>query len=214
MKNKLLLFCIISSLSLSLWAQSEIETDLANIETTEQANDYIRTKPQSTQKIVVFNEEKHKTVLAKELFKMNKGGVKIAHNDYEKTYYKVIDNYKIPYYRVRYIYLNGNEMTTEAIETTKEQIVIKHKQGVPFSFLAKQYSMDISAKRGGDTGWFKSGTNRFEFENDVTSNTDDMNSIFTVEYPENQSYYVILKCFEPKTISEIKVLKIIEPIES
>jgi hypothetical protein len=84
--------------------------------------------------------------------------------------------------------------------------------GAPFDFLAQQFSMDESAKKGGDSGWFKEGDNLFDFEKSVTKGNHQLEDVFSVDSPQSNSYYLILQSHEPKNISEIKVLKIVEPI--
>ena len=63
----------------------------------------------------IFNEEKHKTILAKELFKLSIGGTKVNEREFEKTFYKVINKTKKTYHRVAYIYLDGSKQSLDDI---------------------------------------------------------------------------------------------------
>ena len=131
----------------------------------------------------------------------------------DKTHYKVIDKIEIPYYRISYIYLNGKEKSLDEINTLRQEIIEKYNDGFPFSNLAKRYSMDSSAKRGGDLGWFTKGDMLEDFENQVINNNYSVNEIFTVDVPANDWYYAVLKTHDTKMIEEIKVLKISEPLK-
>ena len=209
---KNLLFMLFLLMSVYGTAQNNAETDLDAIETEEQAESFLASKKEKKNKIIVFNEEKHKSILAKELFKLSKGGVKTNRNDYEKTHYKVIDKKETPYYRVSYIYLDGNKLNLQEINSLRKTIMMKYQDGAPFDFLAKQYAMDESGKKGGDSGWFKAGDHSFDFENDITNEAYNNEEIFSLDIPETNSYYVILNSYKPKNISEIKVLKIVETL--
>jgi hypothetical protein len=41
---------------------------------------------------------------------------------------------------------------------------------------------------------------------------NQLNDIFAIDMSSSSEYYVVLKTYEPKNISEIKVLKIVEAI--
>lgn len=209
MFKKLLILFLVST-STFLTAQTSIEKEIEILETPEQAEEYLETKKSKKNKLITFNEEKHKTILAKELFKLNVGGTKVNEREFEKTYYKVINKSKKTYHRVAYIYLDGSKQTLNAINALREKIIAQYHNGAPFDFLAKQYSMDANANKGGDLGWFVKGEMHSEFENEVLNDSHELNDIFTIDIPSENWYYVVLKTHEPKDISEIEVLKIVE----
>lgn len=209
---KLLPFSILLFFSISLTAQNNIENDLLSVENTDQVKLFLESSSNKDGKIIVFNEEKHKTILAGELFQLSKGAIKTVVNDYEKIYYKLIEKSESPYYRVSYIFLDGTKLSIKDINLLRVNIIKKHNDGVPFDFLARQFSMDESAKKGGDSGWFKEGDNLFAFEESVARGNHQLEGVFIVDSPQTNSYYVVLQSHEPKNISEIKVLKIVEPI--
>ena len=207
------LFYLLIILSTTLTAQSAIEKELDSITSFEQAKTYLKSKIFKHNNFIVFNEEKHKTILAKDLFKLSLGGTKTYENHHEKTIYKVLEKTQIPNYRVSYIYIDGNKHSLNNINNLRTTLVRKYKAGAPFHFLAKQYSMDVNAERGGDLGWFVKGELHPEFESKVIDENHPINDIFTIDITSKKWYYVVLKTFEPRNISEIKVLKIIEEIE-
>ncbi|WNH10102.1 peptidylprolyl isomerase [Thalassobellus suaedae] len=209
---KQLLILLLISCSAILKAQNTTEKELETIETPEQIKSYLETKNSKKNKLITFNEEKHKTRLTKELFKMHVGGTKISENEFEKTYYKIADKTKKIYYRVSYIYLDGTKYKLEKITNLRNLIINKFKNGASFDFLAKQYSMDDNANKGGDSGWFLKGDMHPDFENSIIKDSHEIHDIFTIDIPSKKWYYVILKTYEPKEISEIEVLKIIEQV--
>lgn len=196
--------------SIILTAQTSVEEELKVLESPEQVKSYLETKASKKNKIIVFNEEKHKTILAKELFKQNIGGTKINENEFEKTYYKVINKTEKTYHRVAYIYLDGAEYSLDELNDLRDKIIAQYHNGAPFDFLAKQYSMDGNAKKGGDLGWFLEGEMHPDFEVAIFNTDYNVNDIFTVDIPSENWYYVVLKTHDPKEISEIEVLKIVE----
>ncbi len=209
---KKLLNCSLFCFTISVFAQTSTEDDLITIESTKQVDSFLQIKKHKGNKIVTFNEEKHKTILAKELFSMSRGAVKTKENEYEKTFYKVLEKNKTPYYRVSYIYLDGSKYTEADIASLRSTIVSKYNNGIPFSYLAKQYSMDAYAKKGGDLGWFTTGKMPVEFEAEVINGHHSLEDIFSVKIPERNAHYLILQTHESKQIAEIKVLKIVEAI--
>lgn len=211
--TKLLTFTLLLFFAKSISAQNDIENELITIDDSNQAKNYLNLNLNKDTKIIIFNEEKHKTVLADELFKSPKGAVKTVENEHEKTYYKVIEKTKIPYYRVSYIYLDGNKLSVKNVNSLIENIIKKYKNGASFDFLAQQYSMDKNANKGGDTGWFKQGDNLFDFEKSVTVGNHQVEDVYTIEASKNKGCYIILQTHEPKNISEIKVLKIVDAIK-
>ena len=217
MKKNLLIYSL-SAGSLLLNAQTNhTEKELELIENPEQAFQFIKQTAKKKNgingKILTFNEEKHKTPLTKSLFKLEKGAVKTKKDDYEKTTYKVLDKTKTAYYRLSYILIEGEDYTLESIEKLRDNLIDSYKKGTPFSKLASLYSMDTNAKRGGDTGWFTTDGMYADFENTIINSNRDLNTVFTVDNSSKNNYYVAIQTHEPKEISEIKVLRIIEPVE-
>lgn len=207
-----LLFAAIFSISALLQAQTSTEKELELIETPEQVNNYLELKKSKDNKLITFNQEKHKTILANELFELPKGGIKTVKTNFEKTIYKVMEKTKTTYYRAAYIYLDGSKYSASEIQSLRTKLINEYKNGAPFDFLAKRYSMDDNANRGGDLGWFTQGDLYPSFENEIINGNHALNSIFTIDIPEQNWFYVILKTHEPKDISEIKVLKIVETL--
>lgn len=192
--------------------ESTIESQLDSIVSDDQANEFVEHHKYLNGKFVVFNKEKHRSRLADDLFGLAMGGKRVYETEVEKTYYKVIDKKEVEHYRVSYIFLDGHKKSLSEIAKLQSDIIVKYKQGTPFENLAKQYSMDNNARRGGDLGWFAKGEMDPEFENQVVNSYHKIGDIFQVDIPSRESYYVVLKSFDSLMIEEIKVLKIVETI--
>lgn len=207
---KYTLLVIIFLLSFSTSAQRKLQKELDSVTTIERAQRFINSKNGKKNKIITFNEEKHKTKLTQELLKLSNGGHKVIKKEGENIHYKILEKNEIIYYRVSYILLDGKEFSISSIEKLRPQIIEQHDRGVPFKDLALQYSMDNNKKRGGDSGWFTYGDMLPEFEEQVMNDKHQKDDIFTVNVESNQWYYVVKKTHDKKSITEIKVLKVVE----
>lgn len=212
---KNLLFAATLCGSAFLNAQTSTEKELEFIETPEQIEAYLASNKSKENKLLTFNEEKHKTILAKELIALNTGSMKTVRNSYERIIYKVVEKTNKIYYRVSYIYLDGTKYgNIDDLNIFRSTLINEYKNSnAPFDFLAKRYSMDENADKGGDSGWFIEGELQPEFENEIINGDHSLDDIFTLDIPEKNKFYIILKTFEPKEISEIKVLKIVDKID-
>ncbi|MFC0605795.1 peptidylprolyl isomerase [Winogradskyella pulchriflava] len=194
------------------FSQESLEQELDSISTTEEAKTFAKThKRANKSKLFTFNKEKHKTRLAESLFKLSKGGKEVIKTDYNKTYYKIIDKNDVLHYRASCIYFDGSKLTLDEINAKREKILKQYKEGYKFEALAKLHSMDLSAKRGGDLGWFPEGQMHPEFEEAIKNH--ETNAIFTLDITDKKWHYIVLKTFDPKPIEEITVLKYTEAID-
>ncbi|WP_299781670.1 peptidylprolyl isomerase [uncultured Formosa sp.] len=200
--------------SVICYAQKSFKGPLENITSEEQAKAFIKAHKKLKGKFFVFNKEKHNTTLAKELFDTSIGYSKVYENEYSKTTYKIIDKTETIYYRASYIFINSDNLNESDLKRLKQTIYSKYNQGMDFASLIKRYSMDANASRGGDTGWFIDGKMPVEVEDELIRNNKNhyLNKLFTVDIPEKNWHYIILKTEEPKPIEEIKVLKITEDL--
>ena len=209
--KKLLLLLVVLIMSLPLHAQKRIQKELDSVTTIKHAKRFIASKKSKSNKIITFNEEKHKTQLTEALLKLGKGGTKIVKNDVERIHYKILEKRKIVYYRVNYIVLDGNKLSVADIDKLRNRIVTQLNNGVPFKNLARQYSMDVNRNRGGDSGWITYGDMLPEFEQQVMNDNYAIGDVYLVDVESNKWYYVVQKSYEKKNITEIKVLKVVEP---
>ena len=172
---------------------------------------FLKKNKEAKGKVIVFNREKHNTRMADRIFSMRVGAKRSFDDAPQKTYYKVIEKYTIPYYRVSVVYLDGNKMDKAEINSLRSKVVRMYNEGFKFQDLARQYSMDNSAKQGGDLGWFTEGELHPEFERQVIEGNYRSDDIFMIDIPETNSYYVALMTYDKRMIDEAKVLKVTEP---
>lgn len=206
---KFLLYLTICLLSVSTFAQRALKKELDTITTVAQAEKFLETKKSRKNKILIFNEEKHKTKLATKLLSTSVGSTEVVKTEFNVTHYKVVDRTDDRHYRISYIYFDGNKIEASKIVEYKNNILKSYEDGVRFDDLAKRYSMDRNAKRGGDSGWLKEGSMPIEVENEAFNLDHKLGEIYTVRIPEPNGFYVILKTERIKKIKEIKVLKVI-----
>ncbi|WP_425075510.1 peptidylprolyl isomerase [Psychroserpens sp. S379A] len=206
----LLVACLTTVVCVS---QNDFESEFDSIQTLDEAKIYVQKNKSLKGRVITFNKEKHNTKIAGELFRLAKGSKKVYRTGMEKTHYKVIDKNEIPYQKLSYIFLDGKQKSMEEINVLRQNIIAKYKSGFRFEDLAKHYSMDDNANRGGDLGWVTEGDLHPDFEEKVLNNSYHVNDIYTVDIPNQQWYYVILKTEDTKYIEEIKVLKVTEPVK-
>ena len=94
----------------------------------------------------------------------------------------------------------------------QNRIISKYQQGFRFGDLAKMYSMDANANRGGDLGWITTGNESSELEAILANDNHNVEEIFAFDLPEKNSFYVAVKTHPTKLIEEIKVLEVTETL--
>lgn len=192
-------------------AQKDFEKSLDSLQTLDDVNIFFKKNKKVKGKVIVFNEEKHKTRMAEDILNMNVGSKKYFKDAPQKTYYKIIEKNEIAYYRVSCIYLDGSKKSLKDINIIRNQVILKYKEGYLFTALANQYSMDNTAKQGGDLGWFTTGDLHPEFEKPIIEGVHSTGDIFSIDIPEINAYYVVLMTENRRLIKESKVLKVTEP---
>ncbi|EGV44782.1 hypothetical protein BZARG_53 [Bizionia argentinensis JUB59] len=197
------LFFVTSALN----AQESVIPDFETITNLEEAEIYLTANPKKGNTFITFNEDNHKSGLARDLFS---NGYATVDGQFEKTRYKVVDRFKTMHYRASYIFIDGNKIEAKAAEELIKVITKKYKNGIPFSKLAKEYSMDNNASRNGDTGWFSQGSIHPDLEKVIINVPTSQRDLFAFELKEKSWYYLVLNSHEPKEIKEIKVIKIVE----
>ncbi|GGG48761.1 peptidylprolyl isomerase [Bizionia arctica] len=208
MKRFLILIILITS---TIQAQEKKSNELDLISDTNSAETYLKTNKKKGNKLITFNEEKHKSALTEDLFKLSVGGKTTVESNYEITTYKVVEKNSITHYRMSYILLDSKTSGAEKTKQYRDRIVKSYKSGAPMDFLAVKYSVADNANQGGDTGWFTKEDMGLFFDLDVTENNHSENDIYTLDNDATGHYYIIVNTYQPKEIQEIKVLKIVEP---
>lgn len=131
--------------------------------------------------------------------------------------YKISDIYEDTLYSARashiLIQAEGEESDADA-KARAQEVLQKAKAGQDFAELAKEYSKDPSAIKGGDLGWFKEGRMVEEFDQAVfdKNGTGLVNKLVKTNFG-----YHIIKITEEKTSKTYKIATIersIYPSES
>lgn len=175
---------------------AQVRKDLQSITTQQQAKAYL-SRSGLKGKIMELDEVKDSSAVAIKLFKVKTGDViEQATSDKSTTYlYKLLSASESEVDRVQYIFFDVNKLTKKKIDSLRSVITKKLKAGDAFTALAKQYSMDQNARRGGDSGWFDKDLFVAGFVSAVRSHTkgDD----FLVDLPAQKWYYVVHKSHNP-----------------
>lgn len=195
------------------FSQESLEKQLDSISTSEEATQFLKENKPKKGKLFTFNKEKHKTRLANDLFNLSKGGKKVVRTEFKRTYYKVIDKAEVVYCRYNMIVVGGSETSNEDLIAKRDKVIAQYKEGYRFKDLAKHYSTDPTANRGGDTGWIKAGDMPEAFDTVAFKENHAINEVFIVDDPENKKYYLVIKTENKKPIEEITVLKFSESTE-
>ncbi|MGG9963527.1 peptidylprolyl isomerase [Ferruginibacter sp. SUN106] len=190
------LFCFICT---GLFAQTPAKL-LADTKTIAQANKVVKNYPQLDAKMFMLFSNKDTSDITLPLF-AKKNGFTFSIDNYS---YKIIDSITYPEFRASYIYLDGNQLSLKSIDSIRNIILAKFKNGSSFFDLVKEYTMDGNPT--GDLGWFTESMMAKEFETAIRQHKKD--DIFTIDIPENKWYYVTLKTFDDRKVKELAVLKI------
>lgn len=161
-------------------------------------------------KLIIFNEEKHRTSLAVSLLDKKVGKDITQESVTQLRTYEVISSTKVKHHRLRYIFIDGNKLTKKQVRKRIDYIKRLLDDKASFESTAHQYSMDRNSRRGGDSGWFKKAETHPVFYDAVAHDNRYANEVFEVSIPENNWYYLVKKTFSPKPIREVLILKKVE----
>jgi parvulin-like peptidyl-prolyl isomerase len=174
--------------------------ELAEIKTIEQANQLINSSPKPDARLFTITSDKDTSDITLPLFDK-----KVWYSfSIDSFTYKIIESSSYPEFRVSYIYLDGSQLSTKAIDSIQAEILKKFRNGVYFFDLVKEYTMD--GNPNGDLGWFKENIMVKEFE--IAVKHHKKNDIFTIDIPEKKWYYVTLKTFDDRVIKKLTILKV------
>ena len=196
MKQLLLIaFCLVG---ISTFGQN-IDKQLEKVNTVDQANVFIKSNTNLDAQLLTITFGKDTSDVDKKLFMMKSGEIFWADN----VIYKIIKSTTALSFRASYIYMDGNKLSIQSIDSLRKVILTKYKNGTSFLDLVKEYNMDRNPT--GDLGWFTEGMMVKEFEMAVRQHK--ANDIFTIDIPSNKWYYVTLKTFDDRNVKTLTVLK-------
>ena len=121
------------------------------------------------------------------------------------NFLKLISKESVKEFKVKYIFLDGNNMKIEQIKELQSKIINDFKSGKSFGELANKYSMD-PRKNDGDLGWFPEGRMVKSFEESIKNHKK--NEIFTAYEPSRNWYFVVLKTHSERESGEYEYIEI------
>lgn len=202
MRNCFLWLCIFM-LNCTLHAQNKLFQQAYNELDGFGLTEFELQEHQNEGELVVFNEAKHRTKLAKKLLDKGK-----KHKEKTQTgvkTYEVIAERDVMHYRINYIFLDGNRTDVETAKKIREKINGMLNEGIQFKSLARQYSMDRNSYSGGDSGWFKEERTVPDFFQQINNPKLLANQVYEVDLEEAKWYYLVQKTYTPTNLREILV---------
>lgn len=203
MKNLLFLLIIINSIYSIAQSKKEVKKALRSIEQMEQVNTLQQQYPNWKMHITSSNISEDANFLS---IKKPKLGTVFKKKEQGNNYLcKVIEIEQVQEFRASHIYFNGKDYSLTEIDSLRTVILEKYKNGVPFADLAKQYS-SYSTPNDGDLGWFREGIMVAVFEEAIKNREKD--EVFTVDIPDRNWYYVVLKTHTNRESTLVNSLEI------
>jgi len=178
----------------------DLNEKIKNIQTADQANEFIKANPKLTGEIIQLNSDKDSSEIAKRIF-ANKSETAITIEGYTYKVFETNTSFSI---RESYIYLNGDKLTLEQIDKIRQTIISKYNSGTAFADLAKEYNMDGNPNC--DLGWLSEEMMVKEFSTAVKEHKKG--DIFTIDVPSKKWYYVTLKTFDDREVKTYTILKV------
>ena len=192
---------VVSSLCVSTLFSQTILEKLADVKNVEQAEYFIYKNPGINASLVLLNSETDTSGSAREIF--NKKNLAVFTTGSFTC--KIIEKKKAILFRASYIYLDASKLSMKKIDSIRNIILEKYKNGVSFNDLFKEYNMDGNTN-GADLGYFEEGVMANEFENAVRARRKD--EIFKVDVPSKNWYYVVKKTHDNVFTAVVRILKV------
>jgi len=196
-----IVFFIISFLNTeSVFAQT-ISEKLNAVKNVEQAEYFIEKNPGTNASLVLLNAETDTTAAAKEIF--NKKNLEVFKTGSYSC--KIVEKKKALLFRASYIYLDASKLSMKKIDSIRNVILEKFKNGIPFNDLFKEYNMDGNTNSA-DLGYFEEGVMASQFESAVRSRKKG--EIFKVDVPDKNWYYIVYKTHDNIFTPVIRLLRV------
>ena len=176
------------------------ETDLSKINTIAQAEQFIAKNPKAKAKLFTISSIRDTSEMMLPLYSKKTGFT----FNIDNNSYKILQIDSNLTFRVKYIFFSGTEFTKKEIDIKRQGILSQYKKGTRFTSLVQKHTSDKNET--GDTGWFAENTLVKGFETAIKSHKK--NDIFTVDIPEQNWYYVVLKTFDDRFAKKITLIKI------
>ncbi len=195
------LLSLILLFSVPVLAQETLTEKFQKINTVPEAQQFIDANAALKPALLKLSYDHDSTAFAKRLLRQNKGDI------FSVGYvtYKVLESNETLAYRASYIYLDGSSLSQTQIDSTRNLIVRKASEGIPFEKLSDDYTMDGNTTHG-DTGWFFGELMMpKEFQDAVKAHkTGD---IFFVDVADRNWHYIVKKTYDDSDKKNVTVLR-------
>lgn len=203
MRKLLILVLLASSLVTFGQKAKKIKKKLKKIDESERVQKLKSKYPEWQVELVSVNSESR---TLNESVRNLKVGEMVTVAEAGKLYvYKLLEAKESREFRARYIYLNGDKLTKDELDSTRTLIIAKYNSGAEFTDLVKMFTMDGNTK-GGDLGWFHEGAMVNEFETAMRDHKKG--DIFYIDVVDNKWFYVTLKTHDDKVKRTFDLIKV------
>lgn len=190
---------IILAIGLTARAQSA-EQLMAGVLSPDQLKQINQLHPEMKPQVFTISSDKDTSAITLPLFSKKNGYTfRIGHD-----VFKILSSASFPEFRVSYLFLDGGALSRETIDSLRQSILTQCRNGALFFDVLRQYNMDMTTN--GDLGWFREKTMMPAFETAVRQHKKG--DLFTVDIPENNWYYVVMKTFDDRVTQELTILKL------
>ena len=189
MRKHLLLLCFLVPILAFGQTKKQLKKALKQVNSVDQIDDFISTydKISSIRSLDIYTAD---TTFEKSLSNLKANKVLTVRGQSETIYYKVVRDKPALEYRLSYVFFDGKRLGSTEIDSLRDLVIERYRQGTPFASLNEEYNMDTNDKKG-DFGWFKSGDTVPEFEAGIKDRKKG--EIFKVDVEDRDWYYVVLK---------------------
>ena len=96
--------------------------------------------------------------------------------------------------KLNYIFFDESQLSKEAIDLKRNEILELYKKGATSDELVAQFTMDHNVKPGGNFGWIDELAVEPTFREAVKRHKK--NDVFIVDVPDKKWYYIVFKLYD------------------
>jgi parvulin-like peptidyl-prolyl isomerase len=189
---------------------AQVRKDLQSVKTVQQAEAYL-SRSGLKGNVLELDQIRDSSAAAMKLFAAKTGEV-IEQTSADKAttyFYKALTSKESETDRVQYIFFDNTKVPKARIDSLRTVVMKRLKSRETFAALAKEYSMDRSGKRGGDSGWYDRAVYAQGFVSAVKSHAKG--DVFLVDLPAEKWYYVVRKSHDPLKRKQIAAIYVAVP---
>lgn len=124
----------------------------------------------------------------------------------EREQQKFLEVKPIVAMKLNYIFFDGSQLSKEAIDVKRNEILELYKKGATSDELVAQFTMDRNVKPGGNFGWIDELAVEPTFREAVKSHKKD--DVFIVDVPDKKWHYIVFKLYDDIEKVALHYLKI------